>query len=110
MCCFCGGLVPATSRDHQPARALFDRKEWPEGYEFPACKQCNFESKQHEGVLAVFVRLAIDGRDPQTNKDLGKYLDGMRNNYPDALRVLTTNEKRAFFKEEGGETARCHFR
>jgi hypothetical protein len=30
-CIFCGGSNPATTVDHQPARALFDRREWPEG-------------------------------------------------------------------------------
>jgi hypothetical protein len=35
LCCFCGER-PAATEDHQPAKALFDGREWPEGYVFPA--------------------------------------------------------------------------
>jgi hypothetical protein len=35
LCCFCGER-PAATEDHQPAKALFDGREGPEGYVFPA--------------------------------------------------------------------------
>jgi hypothetical protein len=40
-CIFCGGTVAATTVEHCPPRAMFDNKEWPEGYAFPACASCN---------------------------------------------------------------------
>jgi hypothetical protein len=101
ICCFCGGTTPATTIDHQPARALFDRKEWPEGYEFPACDPCNQRSKGSENALALLVRINSDREDdPQRRSDFQKYLLAMRNNFPGLLRPLSTREKRQFFKSE----------
>jgi hypothetical protein len=57
LCIFCGCVNHATTVDHQPARALFDRKEWPEGYAFPACEPSNQSSKHAENRLALLVRI-----------------------------------------------------
>lgn len=104
VCCFCGGSAAATTVDHQPARSLFDRREWPEGYAFPACENCNQETKNFENQLALLVRIDLRREDdPQRRADFQKYLGAMRNNFPDLLRVLSTNEKRKFFKQEGLE-------
>ena len=102
MCIFCGGIEPATTEDHQPARALFDRKEWPEGYLFPACERCNQGSKHAENAMAVLVRINSEKEDdPQRRVDMQKYVQSMRNNFPDLIKPLTTREKRQLFKHEG---------
>jgi hypothetical protein len=89
LCIFCGGAVPASTGDHQPARALFDAKHAPEGYEFPACEPCNKKSKDHEHVLTTLVRLKGDGApDAQREVDFAKFAKAMRNNFPGLLRVL----------------------
>lgn len=102
-CCFCGGVKQATTRDHQPARALFDRKEWPEGYEFPACEECNAASRRNEHVLAVLVRLNSDAAayGETQRRDFQKYIAAMSNNFPNLLKFLNPSEKRRFFKQEG---------
>jgi hypothetical protein len=102
MCIFCGGDTPATTVDHQPARSLFDRKEWPEGYAFSACEPCNRASKDAEHKLALLVRIDSEREDnPLRRREFGKYLVGMRNNFPGLLRPLSANEKRHFLKAEG---------
>ncbi|HEX4172370.1 MAG TPA: hypothetical protein VHY82_07825 [Acetobacteraceae bacterium] len=60
-CAYCGG--PATTTDHCPARCCFRGRQWPEGYEFPACEPCNQAGRLDEQVLAVFfcVKLNQEG-------------------------------------------------
>lgn len=53
-CIFCGGSVPATSIEHCPPRALFEGRNWPEGFEFPACTRCNGGSSD-EDLLVAFL-------------------------------------------------------
>jgi hypothetical protein len=101
LCCFCGER-PAATEDHQRAKALFDRKEWPEGFVFPACEPCNKASKHYENVMSMLVRLAAAREDdPQRVADFLKYADAMRNNFPNLLRILSTREKRNHFQVEG---------
>jgi hypothetical protein len=70
LCCFCGER-PAVTEDHQPAKALFDSKEWPEGYVFPACEPCDKATKHYEHVMSVLVRLASEREDdPQRGRRL----------------------------------------
>lgn len=105
-CIFCAGLRPATTVDHQPARSLFDRREWPEGYAFPACEQCNQASKDAEHKLALLVRVKSEREDdPTRRQEFRKYLAGMRNNFPGLLKPLSANDKRKFFKSSGIQRA-----
>ena len=102
LCIFCGGSVPASTIDHQPARSFFDAKHSPEGYEFPACEPCNKKSKDHEHVLTTLVRLKGDGQqNDQRELDFAKYAKAMRNNFPDLLRTLGPGEKQGFVKSRG---------
>jgi hypothetical protein len=57
-CCFCGGTVAATTRDHVPSRAFFLNRDWPEGYEFPSCSKCQGESRVAELTCAAVMRSA----------------------------------------------------
>lgn len=102
LCIFCGGAAPASTGDHQPARAFFDAKHAPEGYEFPACEPCNKKSKDHEHVLTTLVRLKGDGgANAQRDVDFAKFAKAMRNNFPSLLRVLRPNEKQGFIESRG---------
>lgn len=101
-CIFCGGRSRATTVDHQPARALFDRRDWPEGYAFPACEPCNQRSKDAEHKLAVLVRVDTEAQDdPIRRSEFRKFVVGMRNNFPGLLKPLSANEKRRVLKAEG---------
>jgi hypothetical protein len=102
LCIFCGGAVPASTIDHQPARSFFDAKHGPEGYEFPACEPCNKKSRQHENALTTLVRLKGDGeQNGQREVDFAKAAKAMRNNFPGLLRVLGPDEKKGFVKARG---------
>jgi len=57
ICCFCGGIEPATTEDHIPSRTIFENRAWPEGFVFPACKKCNSESSDDEIVVALLARI-----------------------------------------------------
>lgn len=48
--------MPATTRDHVPARALFDGKHRPDSLILPSCTQCQKRSKVHELVAASVAR------------------------------------------------------
>jgi hypothetical protein len=101
-CIFCAGHSLATTEDHQPARALFDGREWPEGYAFPACEPCNRASKDAEHKLALLVRIDAENfDDPRRQEEFRKFIGAMGNNFPGLLKPLSTNEKRRFFKSEG---------
>ncbi|MGC0322566.1 hypothetical protein ABIG06_003195 [Bradyrhizobium sp. USDA 326] len=102
LCIFCAGAAPASTGDHQPARAFFDAKHAPEGYEFPACEPCNKKSKDFEHVLTTLVRLKGDGgQNAQRDVDFAKFAKAMRNNFPGLLRVLRPSEKQGFIESRG---------
>ncbi len=101
LCIFCGGAASASTIDHQSARAFFDAKHFPEGYEFPACEPCNKKSKDHEHVLTTLVRLKGNGQNAQREVDFAKFAKAMRNNFPGLLRVLGPDEKQGFVKSRG---------
>jgi hypothetical protein len=85
LCCFCGGSVRATEVDHIPSRSLFSDRQWPEGYEFPACAQCNDASRWDEEVVAFLSRAYPD---PSTDSELKQYkriLDSLAKHRPDIL-------------------------
>jgi hypothetical protein len=56
-CAFCGGMAPATTREHCPPRSMFENRHWPEGFEFPACEQCNAGSSNDDLLIAFLSRL-----------------------------------------------------
>lgn len=70
-CIFCGGTAEATTIEHCPPRSMFQRREWPEGFEFPACSDCNHGSADDDLLVAFLARTdpfndtgSIDGRMP----------------------------------------------
>jgi len=57
-CIFCGGTQPATTKEHCPPKALFQLKQWPEGFEFPACNSCNNGTSDDDILIAWLGRIA----------------------------------------------------
>ena len=62
-CIFCRGNSVATTIEHCPPRALFQFKQWPEGFEFPACITCNSGTANQDAVIAMLARM-----DPVTDR------------------------------------------
>ncbi|RZJ85255.1 MAG: hypothetical protein EOO64_01355 [Massilia sp.] len=55
-CIFCGGLTEATTIEHCPPRAMFQNRDWPEGFEFPSCSECNHGSADHDLIISLLAR------------------------------------------------------
>jgi hypothetical protein len=61
-CIFCGGIAVATTIEHCPPKAMFQNKEWPEGFEFPACPECNNGSSDQDLIVAMLARCGLDDK------------------------------------------------
>lgn len=101
ICCFCGGNNPAITRDHIPPSSVFSNHRWPEGYEFPACYDCNNGSARDDAVVALFSRFN-PGRDRTEDEraEWLRHLSAFDEHYPGEARksLLTANEKRRYFE------------
>ena len=56
-CAFCGGSALATTIEHCPPRAMFQNRQWPEGFEFPSCKSCNLGTSDQDLLIAMLARM-----------------------------------------------------
>jgi hypothetical protein len=63
VCAFCGGVTPSTTIEHCPPRAMFQNRQWPEGFEFPACDRCNGGTRDDDLLIAMLARV-----DPLENR------------------------------------------
>jgi hypothetical protein len=55
LCAFCG--QPATTIEHCPPRAMFQFRQWPEGFEFPSCETCNLGTGDHDLLISMLARM-----------------------------------------------------
>lgn len=112
-CCFCGGCAHSEEPDHIPSRVLFENRQWPEGYEFPACETCNRESRHDEQVVAMLSRIYPDADTEQGKKEVYERIRAVGHNYPDLLQemkpsarqVRTAIKKYSLSKPDGITTA-----
>jgi len=91
LCCFCGGQTQSETIDHFPTRAFFDKRQWPEGYEFPACKKCNDITRDAELVITALSRVHEQDGSTSNNADVRKALKGLNNNRPDIVKEMMPN-------------------
>jgi hypothetical protein len=73
VCAFCGGTNAATTVEHCPPKAMFQNRQWPEGFEFPACERCNQGTDDDDLIVAMLARM--DPFEEKGNRD-GK-LEGL---------------------------------
>jgi hypothetical protein len=89
VCYFCGGTNPATTTDHVPPRACFPDGYAPEGFEVPACDNCNKSTRKQDQIFGFYSQwMDFDESKIQQRADRKKLLklwQGIKNNYPDAL-------------------------
>lgn len=99
-CCFCGGVVAATTRDHIPPSSVFSGRKWPEGYEFPACYSCNNGSSRDDAVIALYSRFGPSKKTEAEQAEFRKYLRAFNEIYPGESRqaLLSANEKRRYLE------------
>jgi len=105
VCCFCGGTTPATTTDHVPSRQLFDKRQWPEGNEFPACEPCNRATKDEEQVVAMLARIYPDALTQEGQHEAQQIMEAVGRNYPGVLieMRLSARKVREFLKKRGIE-------
>ena len=103
ICCFCGGDTPATEPDHIPSRVLFDNRQWPEGYVFPACVACNRETRHDEQVVAMLSRAYPNPETPEAKNEMQERIRAVQHNYPQILIEMepSIREKRNAAKTYG---------
>lgn len=87
-CCFCGGKIRAQEIDHIPSRVLFDNRQWPEGYEFPACVACNRATRHAEQVVAMLSRIFPDARTEEGAREVEERTRAVAHNYPGLLEEM----------------------
>ncbi len=111
-CCFCGGGTPATTVDHVPARICFRRREPPEGYEFPACEECNAAAKRSELIVGFYIRTFDHDDNNLDGQDIHRLVRGMANNAPEMLpeRIWSVGEVRRTHRDRGLVLKRGQFR
>lgn len=111
-CCFCGGDEPTAEEDHVPGRGMFDGRQWPEGYSFPACARCNRLTAQDEGVVGFLSRVRPHEGPPTDQQaiELKRAMAALHDGYPDAFRSLRVapNEVRKFLRERNIELPPGH--
>lgn len=82
-CCFCGGAAPSEEVDHVPSRVLFKERKWPEGFEFPACTQCNRATALDEQVVAMLALVTASSSDPSLTAEVQARMQAIANNLPE---------------------------
>lgn len=103
-CCFCGGQTPATEIDHIPARYLFLNRQWPVGYEFPACGACNDASAADELVMGFLVRIQLRDLTPDEERDTAKATQQLADRHPEIvarMKELSRTETRRYLRDRG---------
>jgi len=103
-CCFCGGSKPATTIDHTPQRSMFDNRIWPEGYEFPACDDCNHRTGNDELLVAMLAKVRPAYETGATTDNFMELVAGVRNNHPEvfnSIGMLGAAERKRLIRERG---------
>lgn len=88
VCCFCGGSSPSEEEDHFPSKALFDEKQWPVGYSFPACARCNDITCKDEAIVAMLSRMYPTPTTVTAEREFQKYTRAVARNFPGLLEAM----------------------
>jgi hypothetical protein len=91
-CCFCGGNTASAEPDHVPGRAFCRDRQWPEGYEFPACVQCNRATRLDEQAIALLSRIYPDGKTQSERAEVRKLMGEVHRNHPGLFDEMQPSE------------------
>lgn len=102
-CIFCSET--AEEIDHIPPKRVFRSKQWPEGFEFPACMSCNQGSKDHDQLFSLLVRLC-DSKDmcAYEREEMDKILKALHRHFPELgkeMNNLSIRQRRNLGKSIG---------
>lgn len=100
-CCYCGGKENATTQDHFPPRSIFPKRQWPEGYVFPACNACNSATSEDENIVALFARIYPEASSEEDQAEVTKIMQAVSELHPDLFRSLfpSANQVRRWLHE-----------
>jgi hypothetical protein len=87
-CIYCAGMNGATTIEHMPPIAVFEGRQRPKGFEFPACGLCNSGTSHSDLVAAMLARTWPDADSEIQKKDVKKLLSAVANNIPQLLREM----------------------
>lgn len=87
-CCFCGGVVAATTQDHFPSRTLFRHRAWPNGYLFPACEKCNAVTADDEELVAMLSLVRTGETDSGDKARLKRLFASVPRRFPGLLESM----------------------
>jgi hypothetical protein len=91
-CIYCAGANPATTVEHMPPIAMFDRRQRPKGLEFPTCAECNHGTSQTDLVASLFGRVYPDSENDTGRSELKKLLSAVDNNVPGLIDEMLEDE------------------
>jgi hypothetical protein len=84
LCCFCGGLHAAATREHMPPKSLFDNSHRPDKLVMPACLECNKGTSTADLTVAMASRWAYDNT-PQEQLDHSKLAQQVKKQAPELI-------------------------
>jgi hypothetical protein len=84
-CIYCAGTNAATTTEHMPPISVFEGRQRPKGFEFPACGPCNHGTGHSDLVAAMLARIWPDANSEIQKKDVKKLLSAIANNIPQLL-------------------------
>jgi hypothetical protein len=84
-CCLCGGATPATTREHVPPKALFDRSHRPDRLVVPACRVCNNVTSTGDLLVSLIARWEFEELSGIQSSDHAKLAAQLRRQAPDVL-------------------------
>jgi hypothetical protein len=87
-CSLCGGLRPSTTRDHIPAKALFDNSHRPNKLVMPACDECNQGTSTSDLVVSIISRLNLEYNKPEMD-DYSRLVSRLRKQCPEIIAEWT---------------------
>jgi hypothetical protein len=104
---YCGDA--ATTTDHCPPRCFFDRRDWPETFEFASCASCNDASRLDEQALAVLARISLQDQGEPRRTEWKRLVDGVKNNqsaiFAEWVNLTAIERKRFLQSAVGAEMA-----
>lgn len=105
LCCYCGGA--SETLDEIPPRAMFWKRRWPEGLQFPACEKCNKGRSPIDVIFSFHVKcgeLRDEYIDLSEFQRLGRTI---RNRFPEYMPDVasTPNKQQKIWEAAGFKNA-----
>ena len=68
---------------------LFNARQWPDGFVFPACVLCNRVTRDDEQILALLARVYPDAATESERREMQERMRAVAKNFPEILHEMT---------------------